>query len=387
MAHKSTTRGASKPHRTPTVATAWDEAASVSGCGSDESQLRAMHAWSGPDPESEDRTIYRLAHHNAGEAGKPGPANLEACHAAIRALNAGSSGVPDEDREAVYRHLAGHVRDAGLTPAELKGARPAGLEARGFGGFERRFYPLQKIEHRAGKSAGIRIIEGYAAVFDSPTVLWENDAERVVEEVDRRCFSDTIRTDDIRGLFNHNAEKILGRNVSGTMTLVEDVEGLWFEIEADERQTYTSDLLISLDRGDVDECSFGFQVLDDEITRTTGGGKDIIRRRLLRTKLFDVGPVTYGAYPQTSVTARDARSEARAARAAAARQAYLLAGVPAVDVLEARARIQAGAFAPHDVALVRRALADLAESAGPTPEERSHMAQRRLDLAAREMGS
>ncbi|MFF5445486.1 HK97 family phage prohead protease [Streptomyces sp. NPDC012888] len=112
-------------HDTPTVARAWDAAGTVAALpeGARPSELRSVYAWVDPDGDPETKSSYRFPHHH----GVGGPANIRACLAGIAVLNGarGGADVPDEDREAIYKHLAAHLTDADREPPELRTA-PAG---------------------------------------------------------------------------------------------------------------------------------------------------------------------------------------------------------------------------------------------------------------------
>lgn len=104
---------------TETLTRAWDGAATVKGLAEDArpSQLRSVFAWVDPDGDPEAVASYKMAHHH----GVDGPANLRACLQGIAELNGarGDSGIPDDDREAVYKHLAAHLSDADRDVPEL----------------------------------------------------------------------------------------------------------------------------------------------------------------------------------------------------------------------------------------------------------------------------
>jgi hypothetical protein len=135
---------------------------------------------------------------------------------------------------------------------------------------------------------------GYAAVFDSPTDLgW------FVEVVERGAFTETINQDDIRALVDHNSGRIIGRNKSGTLALSEDERGLLVDITLPDTQA-GRDIRESVKRGDIDGQSFAFDTLDD--AWETKDGKEY--RTLTRVKLYDVGPVAFPAYPDTTVAVR-----------------------------------------------------------------------------------
>ena len=134
-------------------------------------------------------------------------------------------------------------------------------------------------------------IEGYASVFDSEELGGKSP---VREKVVKGAFEDTIQIDDIRALFNHDPNYVLGRNKAGTLTLEEDEKGLKVRIVPPDT-TWAKDLLVSIKRGDITQMSFGFTVILDRWSYED----NIDVRELLKVKLFDVSPVTFPAYSQT----------------------------------------------------------------------------------------
>lgn len=115
-------RGAIPPRETATLTRAWDGAKTISDLPDDArpSQLRTVFAWVDPDGDPELKDSYRFPHHH----GVDGPANVRACLQGIAELNGahGDSGVPEKDREAVYKHLSAHLLDADREPPELRTA-------------------------------------------------------------------------------------------------------------------------------------------------------------------------------------------------------------------------------------------------------------------------
>ena len=143
-------------------------------------------------------------------------------------------------------------------------------------------------------------IEGYASVFDVPS----EDLGGFVEVVRPGSFTKTIQESDIRALYNHNADHILGRSKPGsdkpaTLTLAEDSHGLQISIDPPGSQV-ARDLMEAIDRGDIDQMSFGFATVKDRWGKKAGQQL----RELLEARLFDVSPVTFAAYPQTTVDVR-----------------------------------------------------------------------------------
>lgn len=144
------------------------------------------------------------------------------------------------------------------------------------------------------------VIEGHAAVFNQ----WSETLGRMFpfkEKVMPGAFRDSIVKDDIRALFNHDSNHVLGRNKAGTLELEETEKGLHVRIMPPDTQ-WARDLQISISRSDISQMSFGFIVQNDRWG--TEDGIDI--RELHKVKLIDVSPVTFPAYPQTDVGVRSA---------------------------------------------------------------------------------
>lgn len=143
-----------------------------------------------------------------------------------------------------------------------------------------------------------RKVVGYGAVFNSSSeVLWSS----FVEEVDARAF-DEADMSDVRALFNHDDSKILART-PGTLSLTLDEKGLRYEFEMPDT-SYGNDLLESMRRGDVTQSSFGFTVEEDEWIDRSKDELLPLRRITRIGRVFDVSPVTYPAYPETTSEVR-----------------------------------------------------------------------------------
>lgn len=156
--------------------------------------------------------------------------------------------------------------------------------------FERRVLPTEFETRVAGDKL---TIEGYALKWDTPS----QNLGGFREQVAPGATTKTIGEADIRGLVNHDPNLILGRNRSGTMRLSEDETGLFYEIDADMRQSYVRDLAVALERGDVSQSSFGFRAIEDDWGLDES---DFPRRTLTQIALYDVSPVTYPAYTDSS---------------------------------------------------------------------------------------
>lgn len=159
----------------------------------------------------------------------------------------------------------------------------------------------QPVEVRTDAEA--ERLSGYAAVFESPTEI----AGMFREIVARGAFSNAVGTDDVRALFNHDANFVLGRTTSGTLVLTEDETGLRYDVVPPDTQ-WARDLMVSVKRGDVSQSSFAFEVLDDSWDYGTRG--ELPTRTIRSVRLYDVSPVTYPAYAATTVSARSLASAA-----------------------------------------------------------------------------
>ena len=167
---------------------------------------------------------------------------------------------------------------------------------------ERRYYPATEIRVAA---EGEPKLTGYAAVFNSQS----EDLGGFREIILPGAFSQAIKEDDVRALWNHDPNYVLGRNRSKTLTLAEDDHGLMINVIPPDTQ-WARDLLVSIGRGDVTQMSFGFGVPPDGQRWEKEHGEDV--RYLIRVRpLFDISPVTYPAYPVTEVQARNIYEEAR----------------------------------------------------------------------------
>jgi HK97 family phage prohead protease len=156
--------------------------------------------------------------------------------------------------------------------------------------FERRTF---KVEIR--KSADGRKIRGTAVVFNQLSENLGGYREQIAPEAFDGCDMT-----DVRCLFNHDENRVLGRTASNTLTLSKDANGLQFEC-APPDTSYARDLAACMDRGDIDQCSFSFVVAAGGADWSEGGETGASIRTVKKiARLYDVSVVTYPAYPQTS---------------------------------------------------------------------------------------
>jgi HK97 family phage prohead protease len=171
-------------------------------------------------------------------------------------------------------------------------------------GSERRFLTGQPIELRAAEAAGKpRKFSGYAALYNSRSSNLGTPDRPFIEIIAPGAF-DAVLKNDVRALFNHNPDHVLGRSreAGGTVRLFSDERGLGFEIDVPDTQL-GRDLATSVERGDIDQNSFAFRIAKDGDKWVEEAG--VITRTIKRVaELFDVSLVTYPAYPDTSVAVR-----------------------------------------------------------------------------------
>lgn len=139
-------------------------------------------------------------------------------------------------------------------------------------------------------------IEGYFAVFNSNYDIWPGASESVAPG----AFSKTLGG-DIRALIDHETMYVLGRNSAGTLELREDSHGLWGSVLINPNDQDAMNLYARVQRGDVDQCSFGFDILDEETEYRDNGD---VHWTIKEVKLYEVSVCTFPAYAETSVQAR-----------------------------------------------------------------------------------
>ena len=140
-------------------------------------------------------------------------------------------------------------------------------------------------------------IAGYAATFNNLS----SDLGGFREQLSPGAF-DGVLADDVRAAFNHDPDNILGRSSAGTLRLTVDGTGLRYEVDLP-NNTLGRDLFESIKRGDIAESSFRFRIAPGgEQWNDTDDGT--IRTITEVSKLVDVAPVTYPAYPDATIAAR-----------------------------------------------------------------------------------
>ncbi|HII1671944.1 HK97 family phage prohead protease [Citrobacter cronae] len=154
-------------------------------------------------------------------------------------------------------------------------------------------------EIRAEQRDNVTHIVGYGAVFDVLSEpMWG------FREIIRPGAFDDVLADDVRGLFNHDANFVLGRTTAGTMTLTVDERGLNYDIIAPETPTIRDLVVAPMQRGDITQSSFAFRVAPGGDNWYEDDDGVIIREITKVGRLYDVSPVTYPAYQAADSSVR-----------------------------------------------------------------------------------
>ena len=158
-------------------------------------------------------------------------------------------------------------------------------------------------QFKTREDGGTLRIEGYFAVFNSTTELWPGAFESIAPG----AFTEAITRDDVRALIDHETMYVLGRNISSTLELREDERGLWGSILINPNDQDAMNLYARVQRGDVSQCSFGFDILNEETEFFEDGS---IKWTIKEVKLYEVSVCTFPAYKETEVEARKKDFEA-----------------------------------------------------------------------------
>lgn len=144
-------------------------------------------------------------------------------------------------------------------------------------------------------------IEGYFAVFDSNYEI----APGMTESVAPGAFTNSL-SNDVRALTNHDTTLVLGRTKAHTLELREDARGLWGRIDINPNDADAMNLYERVKRGDVDQCSFGFDIRSEDTDIREDGS---VHWTIKDVELYEVSCCTFPAYEQTNISARAAQRD------------------------------------------------------------------------------
>lgn len=184
---------------------------------------------------------------------------------------------------------------------------------------QRRTYALHNIEFRDAPDGSLRIT-GHAAVFGSPSEDLGGFRERIKRGAFKRALAGSP---DVVLLQNHDPNLVLARTTSGTLQLREDPQGLYIDAKAADT-SYARDLRVVMQRGDVSQMSFAFDIAKDGERWDSGAASERSVTVHDVERLYDVSVVTAPAYPTTDATMRSRRNPS-ARRSQQSRKAALLA--------------------------------------------------------------
>ena len=143
-------------------------------------------------------------------------------------------------------------------------------------------------------------ISGYFAVFNSTYEIWEG----MSESIDPHAFDDQLN-EDIRALIDHKTRLVIGRTKAGTLQLRVDDTGLWGDVKINRNDVDAINVYELVKRGDVDQCSIGFEIVDEDVSSIDNKTHWTIKK----VKLYEVSIVTFPAYEETCVSARKRQLE------------------------------------------------------------------------------
>lgn len=162
---------------------------------------------------------------------------------------------------------------------------------------EKRTLSLQNMEKR--EENGKIYLRGYFARFNEPYKVCEG----WVETISPGSFARYLATEgDVKALWNHNHDLVLGSRANGTLLLEETAEGLFGTVEINQNDRAAMDAYARIERGDVSGCSFGFDCQVDQFTDEDGTYRTVIREVY---PLYEVSPCVFPAYESTSIEARE----------------------------------------------------------------------------------
>ena len=151
-------------------------------------------------------------------------------------------------------------------------------------------------EFQTREDSGDLKIEGYFAVFDSVYEMGQG----MTESIAPGAFTKTLSR-DIRALTNHDTTLVLGRTKAHTLELREDNHGLWGSVTINPKDSDAMNLYERVKRGDVDQCSFGFDIRNEDTEIREDGS---IHWTIREVDLYEVSACTFPAYEETGIAAR-----------------------------------------------------------------------------------
>lgn len=162
---------------------------------------------------------------------------------------------------------------------------------------EQRYLQMHDIQTRSDDNEGL-FIEGYFSVFNEIYNVWPG----ATESIRKGAFTEALKTDDVRALYNHNTDLVLGRVSAGTLELKQDDRGLWGRIRVNRNDSDAMNVYERIARGDITGCSFGFDIEEQIETISDDGSVHFELTKI--SPLYEISPCVFPAYEATHVEAR-----------------------------------------------------------------------------------
>lgn len=266
-----------------------------------------------------------------------------------------TEGIPEAEKKAVAKKIADKAKSFGIdtTDFEKQYARSLSPTVRAIRA------SLPRIERRAARIELRRTDNGPKIGMTIPYNTESDDLGGFRETVRSGCFTQTMQQqDDIRALWNHDPNWVLGRTGNKTLTLRSTDAGLDGEVSLDAEDQMHNHFARRVERGDVAGASFGFEKQQDSWDGVASDGMPL--RSLLQARLYDVSPVTFPAYPDAAAEKRSSLLDVASVRA----------GVDLAVLAAALAAAEDGKIAADAAAAVRssvdRIVAMLPKPSAPT---------------------
>lgn len=160
---------------------------------------------------------------------------------------------------------------------------------------EQRYLKMHDIKTREADDQ--MVIEGYFAVYGDIYEVWPGATESIAPG----AFAEALGG-DIRALYNHDHDIVLGRTGPGTLTLRDDDRGLWGSIAINPKDSDAVNAYERIARGDVSGCSIGFDIVSERTDIHDDGSVHWTIEKI--NPLYEVSPCTFPAYTATSIEAR-----------------------------------------------------------------------------------
>lgn len=167
---------------------------------------------------------------------------------------------------------------------------------------EKRYLSWHDIETRNDENTDDLFIEGYFSVFGDVYQVWDG----VTESIAPGAFTDSMNG-DVRALYNHNDDLILGRTTNGTLELRQDDHGLWGRIKLNRKDSDAMNAYERIARGDITGCSFGFDIESETRDVSDNGSVHYTINKV--NPLWEISPCVFPAYEATHIDARHINEE------------------------------------------------------------------------------